>query len=726
MRPFKALCIFLALTAGFSFANLQLRSYETRDYFALEIPHQASPERIAERLGLQYEGPIGELPNHYVFSAVKNNRRDLVQQLLVSRNSQHLHETPIWATKLGPSLPLEKRRPLQAESTIHTQLLGHPDPAAVAHLVEVAARLDIHDPFFQEQWHLINTVQPGNDLNVTGVWLEGVFGEGVTVAIVDDGLDLDSQDLQPNYYAAGSYDFNDHNPEPRPRLPDDHHGTLCAAEIAAAKNQVCGLGLAFRSRVSGIRLLSGPSDDVDQAAAVNYDYQNNHIYSCSWGPKDDGQTMQAPGLLVQRALVNGVQNGRGGKGSVFVFAAGNGASSDDNCNFDGYANSIYSITVGAIDRLGAHPRYAESCAAQLVVTYSSGHGQGIYSTDNGDQCFSLHSGTSAASPLAAGAIALALSVRPELTWRDVQYLLIETAIPVHISDGSWQPTAGGRVFSHDWGYGKLDVSALVQRARSWTLVPPQAWMHSPWQQVRRDIPEGTRGLPSDYAVSLAMLQSANLAHIEHVTVTINVNHTRRGDLSVTLISPDDVISVLSTPRIPDDHRSGYQDWTFMSVAHWGESGIGTWRVVVRDTNVNGHTGTFINWRLTLWGAARDDSRHTRLPLPGEPTEYKTGLAAIPTAIQASPTPAIPYGPVGEAVGDNARNSTCPAVGRWTLLGSWPLRTISILVYGSTLIAFLSLCSYLAYLVCAYVQTRQSHQQNPDYAEQVSLVQVFDE
>ncbi|KAL4981215.1 peptidase S8/S53 domain-containing protein [Aspergillus desertorum] len=651
MRLPEALGVYLALIVGTSLANLQPRSYETRDYFALEIPPQTSPEGFAERLGLQYEGPVGELPSHYVFSTGKDNQRDLEQQLLASRNSTHRPETPLWAAKLGPSPPLEKRKPFQAEPTSRTQLLGHPDPAAVAYQAEVAARLEIHDPCFMEQWHLINTVQPGNDLNVTGAWLEGVSGEGVTVAVVDDGLDLDSQDLQPNYYATGSYDFNDHSPEPHPRLPDDHHGTLCAAEIAAAKNRVCGLGLAFQSRVSGIRLLSGPADDIDQAAAVNYDYQNNHIYSCSWGPKDDGQTMQAPGLLVQRALVHGVQHGRSGRGSLFVFAAGNGASSDDNCNFDGYANSIYSITVGAIDRLGTHPPYAESCAAQLVVTYSSGHGHGIYSTDNGDQCFSLHSGTSAASPLAAGAIALALSVRPELTWRDVQYLLVETAVPVHTSDGSWQPTAGGRMFSHDWGYGKLDVSALVQKARNWALVPPQAWLHSPWQEVHRGIHEGSQGLPSDYAVSLAMLQVANLAHVEHVTITINVNHTRRGDLSVTLISPDDVISALSTPRMPDDHRSGYRDWTFMSVAHWGESGIGTWRVIVKDTNVNGQTGTFINWRLTLWGAARDDSRHASLKLPGQPTDYGTELAAIPTTIEASPTSAIPNGTVREAVGE---------------------------------------------------------------------------
>lgn len=87
--------------------------------------------------------------------------------------------------------------------------------------------------------------------------------------------------------------------------------------------------------------------------------------------------MDAPGKLIKRAIVNGIQNGRHGLGSVFVFASGNGAGYDDNCNFDGYTNSIYSITVGAIDRMGLHPYYSEACSANLVVTYSSGSNDAI-------------------------------------------------------------------------------------------------------------------------------------------------------------------------------------------------------------------------------------------------------------------------------------------------------------------------------------------------------------
>jgi kexin len=131
--------------------------------------------------------------------------------------------------------------------------------------------------------------------------------------------------------------------------------------------------------VSGVRILSGDLTDADQALALNYEYQKNDIFSCSWGPADNGETMEAPNGILADAFKNGIEKGRDGKGSIYVFATGNGAASFDNCNFDGYTNSIYTITVGAIDHLDEHPSYSESCSAQLVVSYSSGNGEYIVS-----------------------------------------------------------------------------------------------------------------------------------------------------------------------------------------------------------------------------------------------------------------------------------------------------------------------------------------------------------
>lgn len=139
------------------------------------------------------------------------------------------------------------------------------------------------------------------------------------------------------------------------------------------------MGIAYESKVAGVRILSGPISDVDEAAALNFGFHNVSIYSCSWGPPDDGKSMEAPDYLIKKAVVNGINNGRNGKGSVFVFASGNGAAYQDQCNFDGYTNSIYSVTVSAIDYKGLHPYYSEPCAANMIVAYSSGSGHHIVS-----------------------------------------------------------------------------------------------------------------------------------------------------------------------------------------------------------------------------------------------------------------------------------------------------------------------------------------------------------
>ncbi|KAJ5631150.1 uncharacterized protein N7484_011250 [Penicillium longicatenatum] len=618
--------------AGAASATIHPRSQDSREFFALHLDTTTSPDHVARMLGARHEGQIGQLTNHHTFSLPRDQSSGFAARLddiktkrtirrrsgeNVARSADPL-DSILWSEKIAaPKQRLQKRAPPPFEA-IAPRLNDVPEKSAIDIQSDIASTLGISDPIFKEQWHLFNPLQPGHDLNVTGIWLEGVTGHGIVTAIVDDGLDFDSNDLKPNYFAEGSYDFNEGGPEPRPLLIDDKHGTRCSGEIGAAKNDYCGVGVAYDSKVAGIRILSAPIDDVDEAAAINYEFQKNDIYSCSWGPIDDGATMDAPGVLIKRAMVNGVQKGRDGKGSIFVFAAGNGAQYGDNCNFDGYTNSIYSITVGAIDRQGSHPSYSESCSAQLVVAYSSGSGDAIHTTDVGaNSCYSNHGGTSAAGPLAAGTVALALSARPELTWRDIQYLMVETAVPVSETDGSWQTLPSGRKFSHDWGFGKVDTYSLVHKAQTWELVKPQAWYTSPWLRVHHDIPQGSQGLLSKFTVTADQLKGANFGRLEHVTVTMNINHSRRGDLSVELRSPAGIVSHLSVARPRDKEPVGYLDWTFMSVAHWGEPAVGEWTVIVKDSEVNDYSGQFIDWRFNLWGEAVDGTTQGLHPLPDE-------------------------------------------------------------------------------------------------------------
>ncbi len=568
----------LGLAALATASHVLPRNWDANDYYVLHLDAATSPHEVARSLGLTHEGPLGELKDHHLFAAARAEH-DVVKRELAQRRrrrslgERHVLDGVLFSDKQRLRQPWQKRvvpdrrAPLPAGAAARAR--DPPVPALVQTQKDVTETLQITDPIFHEQWHLFNTAQAGHDVNVTGVWLQGITGKNTTVAIVDDGLDMYSDDLKPNYYAHGSWDFNDKGPEPRPRLSDDRHGTRCAGEVSAAKNNVCGVGVAYDSNIAGLRILSKMISDADEAVAMNYDFQHNEIYSCSWGPPDDGKSMDAPGILIRRAMLNAVQNGRQGLGSIYVFASGNGAQNEDNCNFDGYTNSIYSITVGAIDRKGLHPYYSEKCSAGLVVTYSSGSDDAIHTTDVGqNSCSNSHGGTSAAAPLAAGIFALALEVRPDLSWRDMQYLAMDTAVPVNLNTGDYQTTTIGKKFSHTFGYGKLDTYAIVEAAKTWTKVKPQAWYYSPWIHVNQPIPQGDTGVAVGFEVTEAMLKEANLERLEHITVTMNVEHGRRGDISVDLISPNRIVSHLSVTRKYDESTDGYDDWTFMSVVHW--------------------------------------------------------------------------------------------------------------------------------------------------------------
>lgn len=81
----------------------------------------------------------------------------------------------------------------------------------------------------------------------------------------------------------------------------------CAGEIAAVANENCAVGVAFGAKVSGIRILDGPMTDSLEAMAFNTKSDVNDIYSCSWGPDDNGRTVDGPHQLAQvcfKILIN--------------------------------------------------------------------------------------------------------------------------------------------------------------------------------------------------------------------------------------------------------------------------------------------------------------------------------------------------------------------------------------------------------------------------------------
>jgi subtilisin-like proprotein convertase family protein/subtilisin family serine protease len=462
------------------------------------------------------------------------------------------------------------------------------------------------DPLFPDQWHLSNTGQNGGtideDVHILPIWNEGLSGKGIVIGIVDDGLQHDHPDLAANYLSALSYDFNDDDSNPYPFLGDwyeaDGHGTSVAGVAAARENNdTCGVGAAYRASLAGIRLLASEISDAEEASALSYKRDQIHIYSNSWGPAD-GNGPEAPGTLTLAAIEDNIKNGRNGLGNIYVFAAGNGLLYADNVNLDGYANLRYVIAVSAVNLNGKQSYYSEPGACILVCAPSDGRISGIYTTDlmgiygnDAGPCTGSFGGTSSAAPLVSGIIALILEKNSELTWRDVQHILVKSAQQNDPNDTDWQVNGAGLLINHKYGFGRIHASHAVRLARQWQTVSQEKTVSSHIRIRNLSIPDGTGQVLKD-AVSI----QANLS-VEHVAVVLTINHSHAQQLDIQLVSPSGTSSTLIQKH---SSSTNYNDWMFTSVRHWGESSDGQWVLEIKDLS-SGDSGTLKQWQLIVYG-----------------------------------------------------------------------------------------------------------------------------
>ena len=617
-------------------ASNRSNDHENFDYFIVETKNYNNNNNNTE-IGIKnienihkdwkFEYSIDFLNNFHVFSLPKNhhhsrlfdefnfesidniiNQNDLINNgnLLKRENKElieNLYNNNVYGIQSLKKRKLEKRLPVPIDYSNTNLSIRSKQDSTVDELNKISEEFEINDPLFKDQWHIFNTAHLGNDVNVIPVWRMNITGNGIVTALIDDGLDYESEDLKDNYCPEGSWDYNDNRPNPKPMLSNDYHGTRCAAEIAASKgNNYCGVGVAFNSKVSGIRILSGEITSEQEAQAMIYGLDVNDIYSCSWGPPDNGKSMDAPDKLIRSAILKGVQDGRNGKGALYVFASGNGGTREDGCNFDGYTNSIYSLTVSAIDYKGLHPQYSESCTAVMVSTFSSGSGEHIHTTDINNQCSDNHGGTSAAAPLAAGIYALILEANPDLTWRDVQYLTVLSAAEIDPFDNTWQNSAiPNRKYSSKYGWGKIDAEKMVSMAQNdWKLLKPQSWYYTPFRFPNLKLENEIGSVDDSFTITEEILQKANFEKIEQITVTVNIKSNKRGKVEVELISPNGIISKLAHSRSRDRDTSGFKNWTFSTVAHWDENAVGEWKIKVYNVEAE-NSISFDGWQMRLFG-----------------------------------------------------------------------------------------------------------------------------
>eukprot|EP00092_Neocalanus_flemingeri_P010643 GFUD01011465.1.p1 GENE.GFUD01011465.1~~GFUD01011465.1.p1 ORF type:complete len:777 (+),score=122.67 GFUD01011465.1:174-2504(+) len=467
------------------------------------------------------------------------------------------------------------------------------------------------DKEWPRQWYLN---RGGNlDMNVEEAWDMGYSGKGVTVTILDDGVEWNHPDLKDNYVEAASYDINANDKDPFPRydlFDTNKHGTRCAGQVSAqANNSVCSVGIAFNSGIGGVRMLDGTITDAVEARSLSLNPQNIDIYSASWGPDDDGQTVDGPGPLTRRALEEGANKGRNGLGSIYVWASGNGGKFQDNCNCDGYATSIFTLSVSSASENGNIPWYSEQCSSTLATTYSSGSSrQGerkVITTDLHGRCTSSHTGTSASSPMAAGIIALILEANPSLNWRDVQHIVVRSARHANLKADDWNTNGAGYNVSHAFGFGLMDAGLMVKKALVWKKVPEQQKCEVEFSEGELSI--GGRGQKE---LSLSVTDCKNVQFLEHVHVMVDISsRSRRGEFTIQLKSPSGTLSKLLAPRPLDNSISGFANfrtWPLMTTHTWGENPAGTWRLVVG--NGGDRTAYVGGWKLILYGTKTDHNQ----------------------------------------------------------------------------------------------------------------------
>uniref|UniRef100_A0A673Z1L9 Proprotein convertase subtilisin/kexin type 6 n=1 Tax=Salmo trutta TaxID=8032 RepID=A0A673Z1L9_SALTR len=568
---------------------------------------QEEADKLAAKYGYNNYGQIGSLEDHYHF-----HHSRVVRRAAFSTRGAHSF------IQMDPKVDWVQQQLVKQRVKRYIKSdTRSPDPNFV----------HFNDPKWSNMWYIHCTDKNNrcrSEMNILAAWQRGYTGKNVVVTILDDGIERNHPDLAQNYDQLASYDVNGNDHDPTPRYDssnENKHGTRCAGEVAAvANNSHCIVGIAYNAHIGGIRMLDGDVTDVVEAKSLGIRPDYIDIYSASWGPDDDGKTVDGPGPLAKQAFEMGIKKGRKGLGSIFVWASGNGGRQGDHCSCDGYTNSIYTISISSTTENGNKPWYLEVCSSTLATTYSSGefYDRKIVTTDLRQRCTDGHTGTSVSAPMVAGVIALALEA------------------------------------NHLYGFGLVDAEGMVVEAKKWRSVPTQHTC------TRITI------------TSTGCMEQAeqHVSYVEHVVVKVLIVHPRRGDLEISLISPSGTRSQLLAKRLFDNSNEGFRNWEFMTVHCWGERTEGQWILEIIDSPSSLRNpevlGKLKEWTLVLYGTSghpyqshgTQHSRSRMLEIP-TPSWDPDGPEPPPEVLKHQEEEEEEYKLINQSIHDRTCVSHCP-------------------------------------------------------------------
>ena len=323
-------------------------------------------------------------------------------------------------------------------------------------------------------WEIPLTANNGIHLNLTGLAERGIDGRGVTISVLDDGVDSLHATFhlsKPNdcsYSVCGKPDDGG-----IPQTAADTHGTACAA-LALGQDGCIGRGVAPGAKLCSVRALCATAPTVIELArgyAANNDDAKGSVVSVSFGPVDNGRTYYNLHPMIWDVLESNARNNL-----IHIHAAGNGYQSLDTCSADGTVTNPFVIPIGAADSSGTPAYYSEGCPALVGLSPSSGSRALVSALPgHGRQSCTSFGGTSAAAPEVAGLVALLKQIRPTISMRDVRNALIRTANREKLHSTVFTRNAAGLYHANRAGFGLLDAGAAVAFVESptWKPLPTQ-------------------------------------------------------------------------------------------------------------------------------------------------------------------------------------------------------------------------------------------------------------